>query len=73
MYCTIGVLFALSAAVAVKIFAPYACGSGIPEVSTLRTASGVCVCVNIILYYTVIHSIYGVLIVATICYTKCLL
>ena len=35
MYVVVGIFFSSLAAVLVKMFAPYACGSGIPEVGTL--------------------------------------
>ena len=35
MYCLFGVLFAGMAVIFVKCLAPYACGSGIPEVKTI--------------------------------------
>lgn len=34
LYVLIAVVFAVLAAIGVKMFAPYACGSGIPEVSS---------------------------------------
>ena len=36
LYLVSGTLFALTAAMFVRVFAPYACGSGIPEVSKLN-------------------------------------
>ena len=35
MYCTMGTLLAGFAVIFVKCLAPYACGSGIPEVKTI--------------------------------------
>jgi chloride channel 3/4/5 len=35
MYCLMGTLFATIAVILVKMIAPYACGSGIPEVKTI--------------------------------------
>ncbi|XP_067946446.1 H(+)/Cl(-) exchange transporter 4-like [Watersipora subatra] len=34
-YCVVGIVFAVISAIAVKVFAPYACGSGIPEIKTI--------------------------------------
>ena len=39
MYVVIGLSFSTLAAILVKMFAPYACGSGIPEVSILLQSS----------------------------------
>lgn len=39
LYCTVAIVFALISAVGVKIFAPYACGSGIPEVGGVGMAA----------------------------------
>ena len=35
MYVLIGVLFGVTSALMVRVLAPYACGSGIPEIKTI--------------------------------------
>ena len=49
MYIAWAILFGLLAGFLVRIFAPYACGSGIPEVGdvSLVIRLAVCVCVQV--------------------------
>ena len=35
MYVFVGVVFGVTSALLVRVFAPYACGSGIPEIKTI--------------------------------------